>query len=235
MSFATQHAAFDAVASSEHENDQHQPSSSSIKSKEAGPKQFQEGTVLQSDQVDSEGINSIEGPSDSSEPSSSSSNALPTKDTSGAIVSLRRSASVSRSSIQSPNLDNPLALFETTEELDSVVRYFASNHGLIKELAIIEQAAHAERDEMEAFQDLSPEERAAAEDEREAPFLAQSRSLKGAVLVVGSLSAVCQGWAQSVLNGSGTNTKNKLLRDNLTLTCRACHSRRLWSPFSCQR
>jgi len=136
--------------------------------------------------------------------------------------------------MRSPNLDNPFALFETMEELDEVVQRFASNHGLMKELPMIEQAAHAERDEMEAFQDLPPDERAAVEVEREAPFLAQSRSLKGAVLIVGTLSGMCQGWAQSVLNGSGINTKGEMSRGNLTLTCRACHSRRLWSPYPCQ-
>jgi hypothetical protein len=197
MYLASEHAAIHAVAPSEDELDQHRPSGSSANSEDASLEQLQQQKGLHSDQEEPDLISPLDRPSDPSQPSSCSQNALPPKEASVAVISLRRSTSISRSSLQSPNLDNPI------EELDGVVRYFASNHGLMKELPIIEQAAHAERDEMEAFQDLLPDDKAAMEDESEAPFLAQSRSLKGAVLVVGTLSGVCQGWAQSVLNGTG--------------------------------
>jgi hypothetical protein len=218
MSFATEHAVFDPLAHSEGELGQRQPSSSSANPEETSPEQLSQAKGLHSEQDKLEVISPLEGPLNSSEPSPGLHNAPPTKVASVALVSLRRSSSASRSSMQSPNVDNPFALFETAEELDRVLRYFASNHGLMKALHVIEQAAHAERDEMEAFHDFPLEERTAMEEEREAPFSHQSRSLKGAVLVVGTLSGMCQGWAQSVLNGSGRNPKEKMSRDSPTLT-----------------
>lgn len=157
----------------------------------------QNNNGLLSNQGDLHGISSAEKSVYPSEPPKSSQDAI------------RRSSSSSGSSTQTPNLDNPFTLFETAEKLDEVVLYFAFRHGLMNELDFLKRAAYAERDEEEALQhpNFPMEERVAIEQEREAPFLKQSRSLRGAVLVVGTLSAMCQGWTQSVLNGSGISTK----------------------------
>lgn len=128
-----------------------------------------------------------------------------TKDT---APSLRMSiATVNSNSEQEDdaNLDNPLELFEDLDALDHAVDTIAARHELGEKRDILKRAARVERDEIEAFDDpFFPEgERLDLERERGASFWRQSRNLKGAVLIVSTLSGICQGWNQSVLNGSG--------------------------------
>ncbi|KMU79504.1 hypothetical protein CISG_01922 [Coccidioides immitis RMSCC 3703] len=106
--------------------------------------------------------------------------------------------------IDEPNLDNPFALFESVETLDEGVECFASQHGLLSEVDGVKRAARFERDDMEAFgdPDFPEEEKIALQDERKATFWQQTRSLRSAVLIIGGLSGVCQGWTQSTLNGT---------------------------------
>ncbi|EEP77137.1 predicted protein [Uncinocarpus reesii 1704] len=76
---------------------------------------------------------------------------------------------------------------------------------------------------MEAFDDpeFPEDEKSALRDERKATFWQQTRSLRGAVLVVGALSGVCQGWTQNVPLGKAFNLnldpQNGSTRDQFVL------------------
>jgi hypothetical protein len=50
--------------------------------------------------------------------------------------------------------------------------------------------------------DISADERDAFKNEKKVGFWSQSKSLKCAVILTGTLAGMCQGWSQSVLNGS---------------------------------
>lgn len=197
---------------------------------------FTTSNYFESKELQDDKISPVENPSHQNIPPRDPHDVSPANDAPATIVSRRpsTSTSTSQSSTNLLNLDNPLALFETTEELDEVISQFASNHGLKELLVPLKHAARMERDEMEAYRDpeIPDEEKTASEKERDAPFSKQSTSLRGAVLVVGTLSGMCQGWAQSVLNGSGICPKEKSPLGVLTLSYRACHSRRLQSPYS---
>lgn len=119
----------------------------------------------------------------------------------------------SRVSTEEPNLDNPFVLFETVEELDAGVELLASKHGLSPEVDGLKRAAHFEMDEMDALNDPTfPEnEKTALQNEREATFWQQTRDFRSAVLIVGGLSGICQGWTQSILNGTSTEPKELAL------------------------
>ncbi|KAI1916274.1 hypothetical protein LOZ65_005301 [Ophidiomyces ophidiicola] len=129
-----------------------------------------------------------------------SSEPVPTNENSGEPS--RRSDPIT--TVEEPNLDNPFALFETIEELDKGVECLATQHGLLKDVDGLKRAARFERDDMEAFgdPDFPESEIRAFQDEEKATFWQQTRSLRAAVLIIGGLSGVCQGWTQSVLNGT---------------------------------
>lgn len=198
----------DHIGPPEAKLDQSQPDSSSASSKDASPEKLQSEHVLHSNEKDPGQIGSVGAPVDPNEVPKNSTDALPANDT---IVTIQCATSRSGSSIQSANLDNPFALFETAERLLESVRTFAFRHDLMDALGELQRAALVERDEMEAFQDpdFPANERTALEKEKEATFGQQSRSLRGTVLIVGALSGACQGWAQSMLNGSGICTKEE--------------------------
>jgi len=100
-----------------------------------------------------------------------------------------------------PNLDNPFRLFPDVNSLRIAVTNFANNHGLGKYVQLLISAAEYERDDDDAQEQIGfPHDELS--DEKPS-FRKQSRSLKVAVLIVGLLSASCQGWNQSVLNGTG--------------------------------
>jgi hypothetical protein len=109
--------------------------------------------------------------------------------------------STSASRDEHPNLDNPFLLFPDLLSLRHAITNFAKNHHLGEHESQLKFAAEYEFDEDEAKkEDGFP----IAELSKETPFFwQQSRSLKVAVLVVGLLSASCQGFNQSVLNGTG--------------------------------
>lgn len=103
-----------------------------------------------------------------------------------------------------PNLDNPFRLFPDVTSLRIAVTNFANNHGLGKYVQLLISAAEYERDDDDAQEQIGfPHDEVSDEVSDEKPsFRKQSRSLKVAVLIVGLLSASCQGWNQSVLNGT---------------------------------
>jgi len=107
---------------------------------------------------------------------------------------------VSRSHGQdSPNLDNPFRLFRTVNLLRVAITNLAKNHGLNEHVDLLKSAAEHERDDVENEERIPDDETR----QKKSTFSNQTRSLKVAVLVVGLLSASCQGWNQSVLNGTG--------------------------------
>ena len=234
MALATEDASLDRVTPSEVELGQPRPSGTSPTSYDPAFRELQTDTGFQFEHPDPDEISRVEEPIHPNEPPRDSHDTSPANDASAMTVTRRHSTSTSRSSTDSPNLDNPLALFETTEELDRAISYFAFNHGLKELLDALKRAARAERDEIEVSKDpnISAEEKTALEKGRDAPFLKQSRSLRGAVLVVGTLSGMCQGWAQSVLNGSGICANEESSIGCLTLISRVCHSRILRSSYS---
>ena len=107
-------------------------------------------------------------------------------------------------------LNNPLRLFTTLSEvagMEEMVECFASSHGLKSKADILQKAARIARDWFNTLRDeylLSEEEKDIVREERKVSFYKQTRSLQCSVLVVSSLSAICQGWNQSILNASGT-------------------------------
>ena len=103
------------------------------------------------------------------------------------------------------NIDQPLALFESVQRLTECVTRFATRHGLRHKLAVLIRSAEVERDKYSAIgQPGFPEhEIIALTDEADVSFWHQSRDLRAACLVIGVLSAACQGWQQSVIGGSG--------------------------------
>jgi hypothetical protein len=184
------------------------PNGSSKNSEDPSSKRLQKENGFYSNQEELDRISPVEEPVVPRETSNGSPDTSPANDASATI---RRSISGSRCNTQSPNLDNPFALFESMEKLNEGVQYFAFRHDLTEKFGVLKRAALIVRDEMEAFQDPSfpEEEKTALEKEREATFWQQSRSLRGAVLIIGTLSAMCQGWTQSVLNGSGICTNGE--------------------------
>ncbi|WEW55357.1 hypothetical protein PRK78_000787 [Emydomyces testavorans] len=151
------------------------------------------------EELDDETI-SLESPKESEAPHNGRVEEISPKETSGDTCP----DNAPNPPVEEPNLDNPFALFETVEALDEAVECLASQHGLLQEVDGLRRAARFERDDMEAFDDPSfpTVEKTALQEEREATFWKQTRSLRAAVLIVGGLSGVCQGWTQSVLNGT---------------------------------
>jgi len=103
--------------------------------------------------------------------------------------------------LDNPNLDNPFRLFPDVNSLRTAVTNFANNHGLGKYVQLLISAAEYELDDDDAQEQIGfPHDELS---NKKPSFRKQSRSLKAAVLIVGLLSASCQGWNQSVLNGTG--------------------------------
>jgi hypothetical protein len=102
-----------------------------------------------------------------------------------------------------PNIDKPLRLFQTVEDRHDAVNYFAENHGLQNHADLLRWAAEDECDQVEARDDHDFPLHETSDDN--VSFWKQSRNLKAVVLLIGLLSASCQGWNQSVLNGTGAS------------------------------
>ncbi|KAI9787477.1 MAG: hypothetical protein M1839_000006 [Geoglossum umbratile] len=136
------------------------------------------------------------------------------------------SDSASSSDSEQPiNIDKPLGLVDDFQQLDDIIAVFANRHHLSSEVHILQRGARVEKDQQKAFSnpDFPEQEREALEGEKEVGFWGQSKALKSSrlqeilpkhwklehvaneapvVIVVGTLAGMCQGWSQSILNGT---------------------------------
>ena len=118
-------------------------------------------------------------------------------------------------SAQSINQDNPWELFGSNDEIDAFVHSFAKAHGLMADEDVLKRAAqvlrHGLNDALKTVTFLPSEpaelRREGNEGEERLWLIAEQslgiKPLREAIFLVCTLAAICQGWSQSVLGGTG--------------------------------
>ena len=122
------------------------------------------------------------------------------------------------------------------QQIELYARAFATTHDLEQYSNEIVWAAKVRHDQQRTIEEdgFPPHEREVLEGEGARIFSLHRRSLKSAVLVVGVLSAGCQGWYQSVISSTSTLHTVKMFSQNAMVTsahqtCSNIHDQRFQS------